>query len=84
MRPLRTAVLFLVMGAAMSGASPRVCAQAPATPDSAAVLAGLKSLRGLPDADRWKKTRELAAEIAQLPPGDQKIGYAEALSGLST
>jgi peroxiredoxin len=54
------------------------------TPAETAIIAEIKTLRGTPDAERGAKTSSIAAEIAALPAGPDKLRLANGLAGLST
>lgn len=63
-------------------------AQAPAKPvytaSESAVVAKLKTLRDVPDSERGAVTRQIAAQIAALPAGMNKVRLANGLSNLAT
>ena len=48
------------------------------------IVDSIKHLRGVPDEQRPQVTRDLAAQIRQLPASDNKVQLATALAGLST
>src|SRR5690242_16670261 len=48
------------------------------------IIAGLRGLRSLSDADRVGATKNLALQIRKLPAGKEKLGLANSLANLST
>ena len=54
------------------------------TPAESAIMAEMKTLRSSPDSDRGAKTSAIAAKIAALPGGSNKLRLASGLSNLST
>jgi len=54
------------------------------TPAETAIIAEMRTLRATPDAERGAKTSAIAAEIAALPGGPNKLRLANGLAGLST
>jgi peroxiredoxin len=54
------------------------------TPAESAILAEMKTLRSTPDSERGTKTSAIAAKIAALPGGPNKLRLATGLSNLST
>jgi peroxiredoxin len=54
------------------------------TPAESAILAEMKTLRSTPDSERGAKTSAIAAKIAALPGGPNKLRLATGLSNLST
>jgi peroxiredoxin len=48
------------------------------------IVAKLQTLRGLPDDERARTTRQLALDIRQLPATDHKVRLANGLANLST
>jgi len=48
------------------------------------IVDAIKHLRSVPDDQRGKVTRDLALQIRQLPPSDNKLELANALASLST
>ena len=54
------------------------------TPAESAIIAEIKTLRSTPDDQRGAKTSAIAAEIAALPGGNNKLRLASGLSNLST
>jgi peroxiredoxin len=83
----RLALLFLLaftpaaVIAAQTAAAP---AKPVYTPAESAVIARLKTLRAVPDADRGAATRQIAAQIDALPTGMNKLRLASGLSNLAT
>ncbi|AIE87550.1 peroxiredoxin family protein [Fimbriimonas ginsengisoli] len=55
-----------------------------ANPDTKAIEDGINHLRSVPDADRGRVTKELAAKIRALPAGGNKTLLAQLLANLST
>jgi peroxiredoxin len=54
------------------------------TADEQAVIAKLKTLRAVPDAQRGEATKQIAAQIDALPTGMNKLRLASGLSNLAT
>jgi len=66
--------------AALLSAAPLLHAESPET----AITNGLKGLRAQPEDKRPAATLKLAQQIASLPPGIDKVRFANGLAGLST
>ena len=54
------------------------------SPAETAIIAEIKTLRSTPDSERGARTSAIAAEIAALPGGNNKLRLANSLSNLST
>ena len=66
--------------AALLSAAPLLHTESPET----AITNGLKGLRAQPEDKRPAATLKLAQQIASLPPGIDKVRFANGLAGLST
>ena len=54
------------------------------TPQQEAIIRKIRSLRQLPDKKRGQVTKQLALEIRQLPPSENKVRLAAGLASRST
>ena len=54
------------------------------TPKQEAIVKQIRSLRQLPDKERGRVTKQLALQIRQLPPSENKVRLAMGLATLST
>ena len=70
------ALLVTAMGA--------VAQRHPFSPAEQAIEGRLEKLRGVPDSDRGKVTRDIALDIRALPATEDKVLLANALANLST
>ena len=63
-----------------------ICAQQQIawTPQERSILKQIQGLRQLPDSTRGRVTKQLALEIRQLPPSENKVRLATGLATLST